>query len=100
MGYAVNKIFLPAEHLQLRTTSGHGLRETLFYRLFGKLQVYKSREHLYMASSCIEDGAVSLDGGMMRGNGVVSVGFGCVRLFHQCLIVVSFKSYYFSLYNQ
>lgn len=93
-------IFPPAEHLQLRTASGHGLRETLFYRLLGELQVYESREHLYMASSCIEDGAVSLDGGMMRGNGVVSVGFGCVRLFHQCLIVVSFKSYYFSLYNQ
>nr|XP_016460857.1 PREDICTED: uncharacterized protein LOC107784267 isoform X4 [Nicotiana tabacum] len=76
LGYAVNMIFPPAEHLQLRTASGHGLRETLFYRLLGELQVYESREHLYMASSCIEDGAVSLDGGMMRGNGVVSVGFG------------------------
>ncbi|KAK4350967.1 hypothetical protein RND71_030280 [Anisodus tanguticus] len=74
LGYAVNMIFLPAEHLHFRTASGHGLRETLFYRLLGKLQVYKSREHLYMASSCIEDGAVSLDGGMMRGNGVVFAG--------------------------
>ncbi|KAK4734712.1 hypothetical protein R3W88_008973 [Solanum pinnatisectum] len=76
LGYAVNMIFLPAEYLQFRTASGHGLRETLFYRLLGKLQVYKSREHLYMASSCIEDGAVSLDGGMMRGNGVVSASVG------------------------
>ncbi|MCD7458065.1 hypothetical protein HAX54_037086 [Datura stramonium] len=74
LGYAVNMIFLPADHLQFRTASGHGLRETLFYRLLGKLQVYESREHLYMAYSCIEDGAISLDGGMMRGNGVVSVG--------------------------
>ncbi|KAJ8554297.1 hypothetical protein K7X08_024975 [Anisodus acutangulus] len=62
---------------EFRTASGHGLGETLFYRLLGKLQVYKSREHLYMASSCIEDGAVSLDGGMMRGNGVVSAGSNC-----------------------
>ncbi|XP_049394514.1 protein DEFECTIVE IN MERISTEM SILENCING 3-like [Solanum stenotomum] len=76
LGYAVNMIFLPAEYLQFRTASGHGLRETLFYRLLGKLQVYKSREHLYMASSCIEEGAVSLDGGMMRGNGVVSASVG------------------------
>ncbi|XP_055825977.1 structural maintenance of chromosomes flexible hinge domain-containing protein GMI1 [Solanum dulcamara] len=76
LGYAVNMIFLPAEHLQFRTASGHGLRETLFYRLLGKLQVYRSREQLYMASSCIEDGAVSLDGGMMRGNGVVSASVG------------------------
>ncbi|XP_059304587.1 structural maintenance of chromosomes flexible hinge domain-containing protein GMI1 isoform X2 [Lycium ferocissimum] len=74
LGYAVNMIILSEEHLQLRTASGHGLRETLYYRLLGKLQVYKSREHLYQASSCIEDGGVSLDGGMMRGNGVVSVG--------------------------
>ena len=69
-------IFLPEEYLQFRTASGYGLRETLFYRLLGKLQVYKSREQLYMASSCIEDGAVSLDGGMMRGNGVISASVG------------------------
>ncbi|CAN4085710.1 unnamed protein product [Withania somnifera] len=74
LGYAVNMIFPPKEHLQFRTASGHSLRETLYYRLFGKLQVYKSREHLNMARSCIEDGAISLDGGMMRGNGIVSVG--------------------------
>ncbi|PHT87513.1 hypothetical protein T459_09619 [Capsicum annuum] len=74
LGYAVNMIFTPAEHLQFRTASGHDLRETLFYLLLGKLQVYQSREYLYMARSCIEDGAVSLDGGMIRGNGVVSIG--------------------------
>ncbi|PHT53341.1 hypothetical protein CQW23_07803 [Capsicum baccatum] len=74
LGYAVNMIFTPAEHLQFRTASGHDLRETLFYLLLGKLQVYQSREYLYMARSCVEDGAVSLDGGMIRGNGVVSIG--------------------------
>lgn len=74
LAYAVNMIFLPAEHLQFRTGSSYGFRETLFYRLLGKLQVYKSTKHLYMESSCIEDGAVSLDGGMVRGNAVVSVG--------------------------
>ncbi|XP_069151137.1 uncharacterized protein [Solanum lycopersicum] len=76
LGYAVNMIFLPEEYLQFRTASGYGLRDTLFYHLLGKLQVYKSNEHLYMASSCIEDGAVSLDGGMMRGNGIVSASVG------------------------
>ncbi|XP_047265426.1 protein DEFECTIVE IN MERISTEM SILENCING 3 isoform X3 [Capsicum annuum] len=74
LGFAVNMIFPPAEHFQIRTASGHDLRETSFYRLLGKLQVYQSREYLYMARSCIEDGAVSLDGGMIRGNGVVSIG--------------------------
>ncbi|KAG5617258.1 hypothetical protein H5410_017082 [Solanum commersonii] len=58
-GYAVNMIFLPAEHLQFRTSSGDA-------------SSLESREHLYMASSCIEDGVVSLDGEMMRGNGVGS----------------------------
>lgn len=82
-------ISLPAEHLQFRTASGHGLRETLFYRLLGKLQVYRSREQLYMASSCIDDGAVSLDGGMMRGNGIVSASVGSVYVLsfrHFCTI--------------
>lgn len=38
-----------------------------------KLQVYKSIEHLCMASSCIEDYVTSFDGGMIRENEVVSL---------------------------
>ncbi|KAI3458000.1 hypothetical protein Pfo_014663 [Paulownia fortunei] len=74
LGYAANMISIEASHLHWRTKSGHGLRETLFFRLFGEIQVYKDRECMMMARSCIKDGAVSLDGGIMRGNGLVSLG--------------------------
>jgi len=38
-GYAVNMIDLAPEELTVQTYSGYGLRETLFYNLFGNLQV-------------------------------------------------------------
>ncbi|KAG8381135.1 hypothetical protein BUALT_Bualt06G0090900 [Buddleja alternifolia] len=72
LGYAVDMISIEGSHW--RTTSGHGLRETLFYRLFGELQVYTDRHSMMMASPCFTGGAVSLDGGIIRGNGVVSFG--------------------------
>ncbi|KAH6822172.1 hypothetical protein C2S53_000059 [Perilla frutescens var. hirtella] len=74
LGYAVNLIRIEPIYLQWRTESGHGLRESLFYRLFDKLQVYKDRDCMMAAQSCIKAGAVSLDGGMMRGNGLISLG--------------------------
>lgn len=75
LGYAVNMISIDASHLHWRTKNGRGLRETLFYRLFGELQVYKDRECMMTAQSCIQDGgALSLDGGIIRGNGLVSFG--------------------------
>ncbi|KAK4431325.1 Structural maintenance of chromosomes flexible hinge domain-containing protein GMI1 [Sesamum alatum] len=74
VGHAVNMINIEASYLQWRTKSGHGLRETLFYRLFGKLQVYKNKDCMMTAQSCIKNGAVSLDGGVMRGNGLVTLG--------------------------
>lgn len=73
MGYAVNLIDPDVNHWNWKTPSGHGLRETLFYRLFGELQVYKSREDMNKASSCITGGAVSLDGGIII-NGIFPVG--------------------------
>ncbi|XP_042033848.1 structural maintenance of chromosomes flexible hinge domain-containing protein GMI1-like isoform X2 [Salvia splendens] len=74
LGYAVDLINIEPDRLHWRTTSGHGLRETLFHRLFGKLQVYKDRDCMMAAAqSCIE-GAVSLDGGILRGNGLLSLG--------------------------
>ncbi|XP_057463870.1 structural maintenance of chromosomes flexible hinge domain-containing protein GMI1 [Actinidia eriantha] len=73
LGHAVNMISLEFHHLHT-TISGHGLRETLFYCLFGELQVYETRENMKMAKACIKHGAVSLDGGIMRGNGVLSLG--------------------------
>nr|XP_043610523.1 structural maintenance of chromosomes flexible hinge domain-containing protein GMI1 [Erigeron canadensis] len=74
LGYAVNMIDIDVDHIDTKTDSGCGLRETLFYRLFGETQVYKSREEMKRAISCIKDGAVSLDGGIFRGNGAVSLG--------------------------
>ncbi|XP_019189021.1 PREDICTED: uncharacterized protein LOC109183397 [Ipomoea nil] len=77
LGYAVNMIHISAKHLQYRTASGHGLRETLFYRLLGELQVYANRDCMSMASSCFNNNpAVSLDGVIMRGNGVTTHAFG------------------------
>ncbi|KAI5394106.1 structural maintenance of chromosomes flexible hinge domain-containing protein GMI1 isoform X3 [Lathyrus oleraceus] len=76
MGYAVNMIDLDIHHLQTRTTSGYGLRETVLFSLFKKLHVYKTRENMVDALPCIEEGAVSLDGGIIRENGTLSLGYG------------------------
>ncbi|KAJ0765096.1 putative histidine kinase/HSP90-like ATPase superfamily [Helianthus annuus] len=74
LGYAVNMINIDADHLDTKTDSGCGLRETLFYRLFGDTQVYETRDDMKRAISCIKDGAISMDGGILRGNGAVSLG--------------------------
>ncbi|XP_048427173.1 protein DEFECTIVE IN MERISTEM SILENCING 3-like isoform X2 [Pyrus x bretschneideri] len=42
--------------------------------LFGRLQVYKTRADMVPALPCISDGAISLDGGMIRSTGVFSLG--------------------------
>ena len=76
LGFAVNMIELDIDHLQIKTTNGHGLRETLFYSLFGKLQVYQTRKDMLAARACIKNGAVSIDGGILKENGSISVGLG------------------------
>lgn len=78
LGYAVNMIDLDDHHLQKRTASGHGLRETVLFSLFRKLQVYETREYMVAARACIEDGAVSLDGGIIRESGMISLGYGYI----------------------
>lgn len=72
--FAVNMINLESRNLSYLTTSGHGLRETLFYSLFSRLQVYRTRPEMLRALSCIHDGAVSLDGGMIKKSGLFSLG--------------------------
>ncbi|KAK9122131.1 hypothetical protein Syun_019748 [Stephania yunnanensis] len=57
-----------------RTASGLGLRETSFYSLFSCLQVYKTRTEMMLALPCISDGALSLDGGMIKRTGLFSLG--------------------------
>ncbi|XP_048139026.1 structural maintenance of chromosomes flexible hinge domain-containing protein GMI1 isoform X2 [Rhodamnia argentea] len=75
LGYAVNMVDIDVDHLATRTVEGLGLRETLFYQLFGKLQVYDTREHMKQARVYIDDGAVSLDGGIIREDDSISLGF-------------------------
>lgn len=74
LGFAVNMINLDSSNLFCVTPSGYGLRETLFYNLFSRLQVYKTRAEMIQALPCISEGALSLDGGMVRSCGVFSLG--------------------------
>ena len=72
--YAVNMLYLDSNNLSFVTSSGHGLRETLFYSLFSGLQVYRTRNEMMSALPCIGEGAVSLDGGMIKKNGMLALG--------------------------
>lgn len=74
LGFAVNMIHLDQANLSCLTAGGHGLRETLFYGLFSQLQVYKTRAELRNAIPLINDGAVSLDGSILRPNGSFCLG--------------------------
>ncbi|XWS61334.1 hypothetical protein CRYUN_Cryun07bG0117500 [Craigia yunnanensis] len=74
LGFAVNMIHVDSSNLFYVTSSGDGLRETLFYNLFSRLQVYRTRAEMVLALPCISEAAVSLDGGMIRSPGVFSLG--------------------------
>ncbi|KAI3508129.1 hypothetical protein L1887_23131 [Cichorium endivia] len=75
LGFAVNMIYIDSEYLSFVTNDGYGLRETLFYSLFSKLQVYRTKTDMMQALPCIsDDGAISLDGGMIRSPGVFILG--------------------------
>lgn len=74
LDYAVNMIHLDSNKLSFLTASGYGLRETLFYSLFSRLQIYKTRKEMLDALPCINDGALSLDGGMIRKSGMFALG--------------------------
>lgn len=74
IGLAVNMINIDNANLYCVTADGHGLRETLFYNLFSGLQVYRTRADMLQALPCIRDGAISLDGGMVKTNGVFCLG--------------------------
>ncbi|KAL3342277.1 hypothetical protein AABB24_026345, partial [Solanum stoloniferum] len=74
LGFAVNMINIDTANLYCVTSTGHGLRETLFYRLFSHLQVYKTRADMLQALPLIADGAISLDGGIIKSGGISSLG--------------------------
>lgn len=79
-GYAVNMIDMASEELNITTNSGHGLRETLFYGVFGELQVYETGVHLEAALPYINGGdAVSLDGVISKENGFIYSGCWYLR---------------------
>lgn len=79
-GFAVNMINLSDEILNVTTPSGHGLRETLFYSLFGELQVYETRNDMDQAMDYLNGGAISLDGGVVKGKGKLFLGYRSVVL--------------------
>lgn len=92
-GYAVNMIELAVRDLDIGTNS-HGLRETLFYGLFGDLQVYETGKDLEAALPYIKDGvdAVSLDGVISNRDGFLFSGCWYVQLsssviFHPSLVI-------------
>ncbi|XP_031504671.1 protein DEFECTIVE IN MERISTEM SILENCING 3-like isoform X2 [Nymphaea colorata] len=72
--FAVNMVHVNPAYLTCVTSSGYGLRETLFYELFSQLQVYWTRKEMELALPCISDGALSLDGGIIRTRGMISLG--------------------------
>jgi hypothetical protein len=74
LGFAMNMISIDSVHLHCISNSRNGLIKTLFYNLFLNLQVYKSREHMLKTLPCTTNGAVSLDGGMVRKPRVFSLG--------------------------
>ncbi|KHN14095.1 hypothetical protein glysoja_033322 [Glycine soja] len=84
IGYAVNMVDLDINSLQIMTASDFGLRETVLFNLFKKLQVYNTRENMVAARTCIEDGAVSLDGGILSENGILSLGYGNPSICFPC----------------
>ncbi|KAI3895008.1 hypothetical protein MKW92_036795 [Papaver armeniacum] len=72
--YAVNMVNIDIQHLHTKTSKGYDLRQTLFYNLFGEIQVYGTRKQMNQAHGYIKDGAISLDGGIIKGRGVVALG--------------------------
>ncbi|KAL0904101.1 hypothetical protein M5K25_026175 [Dendrobium thyrsiflorum] len=74
LGFAVNMIYMDQQHLSCVTVDGRGLRETLFFSLFSRLQVYNTRSDMMGALPFISDGAISLDGGILKGSGLFCLG--------------------------
>lgn len=72
LGYAVNLLRFNPQQLQCYATPAkHTLRESLFFQLFGYLQVYDTKDHMLAAQEFFTTGAVSLDGGLIRAKGTL-----------------------------
>lgn len=99
LGFAVNMINIDSTHLFCLTANGYGLRETLFYSLFSRLQVYKTRADMLQALPCISDGALSLDGGIIKATGVFCLGNQYEALFQNRIQVCLNHLVYFLYVN-
>lgn len=73
-GYAVNMIQLNEEQLQTRILGHYGLRESLFFMLFGFLEVFDTTEDMLRAQNDIKSSAVALDGGLIRTSNQFELG--------------------------
>ena len=74
LDFAVNVVNLDERNLFCVTASGHSIRKTLFYNLFSYLQVHTTRAGMLSALLCTTHGALSLDGGMIKKNGLFALG--------------------------
>nr|PNR30969.1 hypothetical protein PHYPA_027285 [Physcomitrium patens] len=63
--YAVNLLQFHKGYTLCLKVGEFGLRETLFFNLFGYLQVYDTVENMMRAKEYIQTSAVSLDGGVL-----------------------------------
>jgi len=66
LGYAVNLIHLNGDQLRIRIAGRYGLRESLFFVLFGFLEVFDTTSNMLRARKDIMTSAVALDGGIIR----------------------------------
>lgn len=66
LGYAVNLIHLNEDQLRIRIAGRYGLRESLFFVLFGFLEVFDTTINMLRAQKEIKSAAVALDCGFIR----------------------------------
>lgn len=66
LGYAVNLIHLNEDQLSIRISGRYGLRESLFFELFGFLEVFDTTPNMLRSRKDIRSSAVSLEGGLIR----------------------------------
>ena len=93
LGYAVNMIHLNEDLLKIRILGVHGLRESLFYVLFGYLEVFDSTNNMLRARNSIRTTAVSLDGGLIRKKNQYELGS-----MYAFYILHHYKSFYVQRY--
>lgn len=66
-------VHLNEEQLRI-SVAGRGLRETLFFMLFGYLEVFDTTTNMIREKNNIRTTAVSLDGGLIRAQNQFELG--------------------------